>query len=176
MWGGISALAVATGPSLGSVLIDAGGWRWAFLVNLPIAVVAAVVGVRTLEESAIGGPIPDITGIAVITAAVAGLALAITQGSDWGWTSGRVLGAFAVAVVLTPVAVARSRTHAAPAIDLTVFESRTVALANAGTLTYAIGFFSMLLANVLFLTTVWDYSTLRAGLAITPGPLVVAPL
>ena len=35
MWGGVSALAVATGPSLGSVLIDAGGWRWAFFVNLP---------------------------------------------------------------------------------------------------------------------------------------------
>jgi EmrB/QacA subfamily drug resistance transporter len=176
MWGGISALAVATGPSLGSVLIDAGGWRWAFIVNLPIALVAAIIARRVLEESAVGGPIPDIVGIGVITVAVAGLALAITQGSDWGWTSGRVLGAFAAAIVLAPVAVARSRTHPAPAIDLTVFESRTVALANAGTLTYAIGFFSMLLANVLFLTTVWDYSTLRAGLAITPGPLVVADL
>ena len=36
MWGGISALAVATGPSLGAVLIDAGGWRWAFFINLPV--------------------------------------------------------------------------------------------------------------------------------------------
>src|SRR3990170_7378908 len=42
MWGGISALAVATGPSLGSVLIDAGGWRWAFYVNLPIAAIALI--------------------------------------------------------------------------------------------------------------------------------------
>jgi EmrB/QacA subfamily drug resistance transporter len=176
MWGGISALAVATGPSLGSVLIDAGGWRWAFLVNLPVALVAAIAARRSLEESAVGGPVPDLVGVGVITVAVAALALAITQGSDWGWTSGRVLGALVVAIALVPIAVQRSRSHVAPAIDLRVFESRTVTLANAGTLLYAIGFFSMLLANVLFLTTVWEYSTLRAGLAITPGPLVVAAL
>jgi NTE family protein len=57
---------------------------------------------------------------------------------------------------------------------LELFQSRTVALANAATLAYAVGFFGMLLGNVLFLTAVWHYSTLRAGLAITPGPLVVA--
>jgi NTE family protein len=51
-----------------------------------------------------------------------------------------------------------------------------VVLANAATFLDAIGFFGMLLANVLFLTSVWHYSTLAAGLAITPGPLVVAAL
>jgi EmrB/QacA subfamily drug resistance transporter len=176
MWGGISALAVATGPSLGSLLVDAGGWRWAFLVNLPVAAVAALVGRRVLTEAAAGGRAPDLLGVGVVTVAVAALALGITQGSEWGWTTWRVLGAFAAAFVLGTFAVARSRTHAAPAIDLAIFRSRTVALANAGTLVYAIGFFAMLLGNVLFLTSVWHYSTLRAGLAITPGPLVVAAL
>jgi MFS family permease len=176
MWGGISALAVATGPSVGSVLVDAGGWRWAFIVNLPVAIVAAVAARRALEESAAGGPAPDLLGVGLVTVAVAAVALGITQGSGWGWTSWRVLAAFVVAAVLAPVAVQRSRGHVAPAIDLGVFRSRTVALANAGTLAYAIGFFAMLLGNVLFLTRVWEYSTLRAGLAITPGPLVVAAL
>jgi EmrB/QacA subfamily drug resistance transporter len=176
MWGGISALAVATGPSLGSVLIDAGGWRWAFIVNLPVALVAGLAARRVITESSVGGPVPDLAGVAIITMAVASLALGITQGDEWGWSSWRVLGAFAIAALLGPLAVQRSRTHAAPAIDLKVFESRTVALANAATLAYAIGFFAMLLANVLFLTTVWHYSILKAGLAITPGPLVVATL
>lgn len=176
MWGGISALAVATGPSLGSLLVDTGGWRWAFLVNLPVAAVAALVGRRVLTEAAAGGRAPDLLGVGVVTVAVAALALGITQGSEWGWTTWRVLGAFAAALVLGPLAVARSQTHPAPAIDLAIFRSRTVALANAGTLVYSIGFFAMLLGNVLFLTSVWEYSTLRAGLAITPGPLVVAAL
>jgi EmrB/QacA subfamily drug resistance transporter len=176
MWGGISALAVATGPSLGSVLVDAGGWRWAFIVNLPVALVAAIAARRHLVESAAGGPVPDLVGVGIVTVAVAALALGITQGSEWGWTSWRVLGALGVAGVLVPTVLQRSRRHPVPAIDLDVFRSRTVALANAGTMTYAIGFFAMLLGNVLFLTSVWGYSTLRAGLAITPGPLVVAAL
>ncbi|HAS13286.1 MAG TPA: hypothetical protein DCS55_22670 [Acidimicrobiaceae bacterium] len=55
-------------------------------------------------------------------------------------------------------------------------QHRFVALANAGTVLYAVGFFAMLLGNVLFLTSVWGWSTLAAGLAITPGPIVVALL
>jgi EmrB/QacA subfamily drug resistance transporter len=177
MWGGITALAVATGPSLGSVLIDAGGWRWAFFINLPVAAVAAVLARRSLRESAVGGPPPDVAGIAMITVAVAALALGITQGSEgWGWADPRTLTAFAIAAVLGPTTYRRARVHPSPAIDLRLFENRTVALANAATLFYGIGFFAMLLGNVLFLTGVWGYSTLAAGLAITPGPLVVAGL
>jgi EmrB/QacA subfamily drug resistance transporter len=176
LWGGISALAVAVGPSLGSVLIDAGGWRWAFLVNLPVLAVAVVAARRVLAESVVGGPAPDLLGVALLSLAVASLALGITQGEDWGWSSAPVLGALALAAGLGVLAVRRARRHPAPAIDLSLFENRTVALANAATVAYALGFFAMLLANVLFLTTVWQYSTLKAGLAITPGPLVVAAL
>lgn len=176
MWGGISALAVATGPSLGAVLIDAGGWRWAFFVNLPVLAVVALVTTRVVSETVVGGPRPDLLGVAVLSLAVAALALGITQGEDWGWASGPVLGALAAAVGLGVTAVRRARVHPAPAIDLSLLANRTVALANAATIAYAVGFFAMLLANVLFLTEVWGYSTLKAGLAITPGPLVVAAL
>lgn len=176
MWGGISALAVATGPSLGAVLIDSGGWRWAFFINLPVLAVVSVATRRVVRESVVGGPPPDLVGVVLLSLAVASLALGITQTDAWGWTSPAVLGALAASAVLGMVAVQRARVHAAPAIDLTLFENRTVALANAATVAYAVGFFAMLLANVLFLTSVWGYSTLRAGLAITPGPLVVAAL
>jgi EmrB/QacA subfamily drug resistance transporter len=176
LWGGISALAVATGPSLGSVLIDAGGWRWAFLVNLPVLAVVLVVTTRVVAESVVGGPAPDLVGVALLSLAVASLAVGITQGEDWGWSSGRVVGALVLAVALGATAVRRAARHPAPAIDLSLFENRTVALANAATIAYAVGFFAMLLSNVLFLTTVWGWSTLKAGLAITPGPLVVAVL
>jgi EmrB/QacA subfamily drug resistance transporter len=176
MWGGIAALGVATGPSLGSVLIQAGGWRWAFYVNLPVTVLAGLAARRYAKESVVGGPAPDLLGVAMVSVAVAGLALGITQGQSWGWTSPGVLAAFAAAAVLGPLTVVRARRHPAPAIDLRVFESRTATLANAATLAYAIGFFAMLLANVLFLTTVWHFTTLQAGLAITPGPLMVAAL
>src|SRR5688500_10837570 len=76
MWGGVSALAVATGPSLGSVLIDAGGWRWAFFVNLPVALVAGVATRRVVPESINGGRGPDILGVALLPAGVDGTARA----------------------------------------------------------------------------------------------------
>ena len=176
MWGGISALAVATGPSLGAVLIDAGGWRWAFFINLPVLLVVGLVTTRVVSETVVGGPAPDLVGVAALSFAVGLLALGITQGDEWGWSSPAVLGSLLGAVVLGIASVRRARVHPAPAIDLSLFENRTVALANAATVAYAIGFFAMLLANVLVLTEVWGYSTLKAGLAITPGPLVVAAL
>src|SRR5688572_2423247 len=176
MWGGISALAVATGPSLGAVLIDAGGWRWAFFINLPVLLVVGLVTTRVVTETVVGGPPPDLVGVAALSFAVGLLALGITQGDEWGWSSPAVVGSLLGAAVLGIASVRRARVNPAPAIDLTLFENRTVALAHAATVAYAIGFFAMLLANVLFLTEVWGYSTLKAGLAITPGPLVVAAL
>ena len=59
-------------------------------------------------------------------------------------------------------------------LDLSLFSARSFSVANAAVVLYAMGFYAMLLSNVLFLTGVWHYSILRAGLAITPGPLVVA--
>src|SRR5438270_701199 len=87
----------------------------------------ALSAYSVVTESVVGGPFPDLIGIGLISAAVASVALASTQGGHWGWTSSRVLGAFALAALLAPLAIRRSATHAAPAIDLKVFETRSVA-------------------------------------------------
>ena len=50
-WGGIGALAVATGPSLGAAIVSAGGWRWAFFVNIPVGLFVLLFGRRVLTES-----------------------------------------------------------------------------------------------------------------------------
>lgn len=175
LWGGVGALAVATGPSLGAAIVDAGGWRWAFYVNVPVAVVAFLMGRGVLPDDrpAVQAP-PDLLGVGLVTGALSGLVLALSQGQEWGWRDPRVLGAGAGAVLLGAWFVRRCRTHSEPVLDLTLFRSRAFAIANAATLAYAVGFFAMLLGNILFLTGVWHYSILRAGLAVTPGPLVVA--
>ena len=59
-------------------------------------------------------------------------------------------------------------------LDLTLFESQSFRWANAAMLIFAVGFSAMFLGNVLFLTGVWHYSILRAGMAISVGPLIVA--
>ena len=176
MWGGVGALAVATGPSLGALLISAGGWRWAFYVNLPVGAVAWMVGRRVLHDSRSDEvrARPDYLGVVLVSTALAALVLGISEGPSWGWSSGQVVACFVMAVVLGASFLYRSAHHAEPVLDLRLFSSRSFSVANAATLLYAMGFFAMLLGNILFLTSVWHYSILRAGLAVTPGPLVVA--
>jgi EmrB/QacA subfamily drug resistance transporter len=176
LWGGVGALAVATGPSLGAALITVGGWRWAFFVNLPIGLVAWLVGRRVLVESRAEGTQgrPDYGGVAVLVGALAALVLGISEGPTWGWGSARIIVCFAIVPGLGAIFLYRSARHPEPVLDLTLFAARSFSVTNAATVLYAMGFYAMLLGNVLFLTGVWHYSILRAGLAITPGPLVVA--
>jgi MFS family permease len=100
--------------------------------------------------------------------------LAISQGPSWGWTSGRIIGGFVLAVILFAIFLVRSSRHTEPVLDLQLFRARSFSVANSMALLYSMGFFAMLLGNILFLTSVWHYTILRAGLAVTPGPLVVA--
>lgn len=176
LWGGIGALAVATGPSLGGLLVSGPGWRWVFFVNLPIGAVGYLVGRRVLTETAAvhSTARPDYAGVALVSATLAALVLGITEGPSWGWSSGRIVACFVGAVIVGALFLRRSSRHREPVLDLTLFRSRSFSVANAATVLYAMGFFAMLLGNILFLTGVWHYSVLRAGLAVTPGPLVVA--
>ncbi len=176
LWGGIGALAVATGPSLGALLITGFGWRAAFFVNLPVGLVAWIAGRRTLERTpgTDSASRPDYPGVAFLSLALGGLVLAISEGPTWGWSNGRVVAGFAGGVVLLVIFLVRSRRHPEPVLDLTLFRARSFSVANTAAFLYSMGFFAMLLGNILFLTSVWHYSILRAGLAVTPGPLVVA--
>jgi EmrB/QacA subfamily drug resistance transporter len=176
LWGGVGALAVATGPSFGAALITVGGWRWAFFVNLPIGALAWIAGRRVLSTTVPRRPEakPDYLGALLIAITLASLVLGISQGPTWGWTSSRIIACFAIALVVGTIFLFRSAHHPEPVLDLTLFRTRSFSVANLATFLYAMGFFAMLLGNILFLTSVWHYSILFAGLAVTPGPLVVA--
>ena len=176
LWGGVGALAVATGPSLGAALITVGGWRWAFFVNVPIGAAAWIAGRRFLVQASPGTPgsAPDYAGAVLVAVTLSALVLGITEGPTWGWSSAPVVACFAGALVVGTVFLLRSARHPEPVLDLTLFRTRSFSVANAATFLYAMGFFAVLLGNILFLTSVWHYPILEAGLAVTPGPLVVA--
>ena len=176
LWGGIGALAVATGPSLGAAIVSAGGWRFAFFVNIPVGVFVLLAGRNVLAESPKDDTAgrPDYLGVVLMSLSMAALVLAVSEGSTWGWADARILSALAIALVGGAVFVHRTRHHDNPVIDPTLFASPSFVLANTATVVYAAGFFAMLLGNILFLTGVWGYSIMSAGLAVTPGPLVVA--
>ena len=130
LWGGIGALAVATGPSLGALLITGFGWRAAFYVNLPVGLVAWLVGRRVIAKSNGSGSTssPDYPGVILLSAALALVVLAISEGPTWGWTSARILAGFAVALVLLFSFLFRSARHEEPVLDLTLFRARSFSL------------------------------------------------
>jgi EmrB/QacA subfamily drug resistance transporter len=175
LWGATGAVAAAAGPSLGGLLVDWQGWRAVFFVNLAIGLPALLPARRLLRESREPQALfPDAVGALLLAAGVGALALAIVQGPQWHWGSARTVGAFAAGAVLLAAFLERSRRHRAPVIELSLFRVRSFAVANAGGFVFATGFYALLLCNVLFLTGVWHYSILRAGVALTPGPLMAA--
>ena len=170
----VSAAAAGLGPSLGGLLVTAADWRLVFLVNVPIGVAAVLLARRRLAESRAPGRrrIPDLPGTLLFACAIGALVLGIVQGQQWGWGSAPILGCLAGALTCGAVVVWRCTWHRSPVIDLSLLKIRTVSVANAMTVIGAAGFFGYTLSNVLFLTGLWRYSVLQAGLALTVGPVV----
>ncbi|WP_227979262.1 MFS transporter [Nocardia spumae] len=168
-----AALAAGIGPALGGFLIDIADWRLVFAVNVPIGILTVVAAVLWLDEAKEAGGRRNPDGIAVVCSAggFGLIALGIVKGNDWGWTDWRTAAALLAGVVLILVVARRCATHPAPLIEPRILADRTVAVASASTFVFAAAFYAYLLTNVLFLTSVWHYSTLRAGLAMTPAPL-----
>jgi len=176
LWGASAAVAAATGPVLGGVLVDDIGWRSVFYVNVPLVVLVVVVARRLLDESrdAEHGSVPDLLGTGLLAGGVGAIALGIVKSSQWTWADRRTLIAVAVGLGLLVAFIGRSSFVAAPALELGLFRIRSFAVANLAAVVFAAGFYALLLANVLFLTGHWGYSELAAGAAITPGPLTAA--
>ncbi|HEY1651745.1 MAG TPA: DHA2 family efflux MFS transporter permease subunit [Acidimicrobiales bacterium] len=172
LWSAVGGAAAAFGPPIGGLLVQA-SWRWVFLVNLPLSVLALVFGVRILAE--VRDPAAhksDMIGAALLSISVASLVAGIVQGSSWGWGSARIVGAFVVAAAAGTWLVVRSFRHEYPILEPAVIRHRAVALADVSSLVFFGGFGALVLGGVLFLTGVWHESVLRTGFMIAPGPLL----
>ncbi len=171
LWGAAAAAAAAVGPTLGGALVELSDWRLVFLVNLPIGAAVVLLGRKALRERPqLDSRLPDLPGALMLALSLALVTLAIVEGNDWGWVSTATLGCFAAAAVLLGGMIWRSRTHPRPIVEPALFAHSSFRLGNFGTLLFAAAFFSLILGNVVFLTSIWGYSVLQAGAATLPGP------
>ena len=177
-WTAIGGLAAALGPVIGGLLVEA-SWHWVFLINVPVAAVTLVAGLRVLPRGHQAGagpkdePRPDVLGAALLTAAVGLLALALVKADSWGWASARVIGVIAAAGILGALFWWRSTRHPAPVIEPHLFRLPAFGTATAAGLLFGTAFGAMLLLVTLWCQDVWGWSALKAGLAVAPGPLMV---
>ena len=173
--GAAGALGVASGPTLGALLVSAFGWRSAFWVNVPVCAVLVVMAARAVREPArLATPRPDAGAAVVITLAVAALVWGISRAEEHGWGDATVIGLLLASAALLAVVVHRTRRHPVPLLPPSLFADRTFRVANAATFVFGAAFAANILNNVLFLRTVWSYGVVRAGLFSVLAPVVVA--
>jgi Arabinose efflux permease len=167
-WGAVGSGGAIAGQLLGGVVTDLFGWRWIFLINVPIGVVTLVVARRNLHESrAEDRPVLDVRGAVVLTVALAAAILALTRYGEGGhaasatWLLGVALAAFAVLVVA-------ERGHRAPLMAGRLFRIGGVARANALLAVDAGALGASLFFTTLYLQVVLGYSPLAVGAAFAP--------
>lgn len=178
LWGAVSGLAAALGPSLGAAVVDALGWRWAFFLNLPLGLIAWWLGRSRLTEwrDAKGDASLDGVGIGLLITAVGALAYGIVEADVLGWRSQSVLGALSGGILLLAVFVVWASRRLNPAVDLSLFAEPSYRYVNLASFVFGIAFSMMFFAMFFFLMQVWHYPLPRAGLAVSPGPLLVVPV
>ena len=188
-YGATASVGFVLGLVLGGVLVQTGGWRAVFFVNVPICLVCAVVGRRKLPAGPTAETRPhlDVIGAGLVTAGMAVLVYAPTAGVDSGWTSAPFLGALALSAALLAVFVRHEQRSPRPLLPLSIFRSRTLAAGDGITLLLGAWNASEVLLLSLYAQQVLGYSPLLTGLIVLPqglaglvrgafGPSVVARL
>ena len=94
IWGAVGAVAGAAGPTLGALVVENFGWRWAFFINLPVGIVSFFLGRRVLPEGREANPgrLPDPLGVVLLAGGLALAAYGIVMTDDWGWASTSFVG------------------------------------------------------------------------------------
>jgi EmrB/QacA subfamily drug resistance transporter len=177
LWGAVGGLAAAVGPSLGSWVTASAGWPWAFYINLPVGLWALWRSASHVEEAVKPEQLRsvDVIGLLLLMFAVGAIALAIVETGESRWPTQQIVlvGTGGLMAVACFVFWARIRPHAL--IDLSLFQHRTYRFVNAATLVFGTAFSMMFLGFFFFMIGVWHYTLPQAGLAVTPGPLLVMP-
>jgi len=169
IWGGMNGLAMAVGPTIGGMLVDAFGWRSLFWAILPVAAVTGVLGIARVPESS--DPHDrglDLVGqiVAVVTLAV--LCFGFIEGPKWGFTTWPILSCFALSVIGLWAFLLVEHRSASPLVPLSIFRGSafSAALADATLMTF--GMYGLLFVLPLFLQAVEADTATRAGIELLP--------
>ncbi|MBL0888547.1 MFS transporter [Myceligenerans indicum] len=164
--GSLMAAGFTTGAILGGLLTDLLSWRWAFLINVPIAVAVLATAPIVLQESrAHERTRLDIPGALTATLALLALVHGLTHAAETTWTDPVTLAALAAAVVLLAVFVAVERAVPVPLVPLRMLTRPSVAWGNvAGLLAFATET-SLVFLLTIYLQKVLGYTPLAAGLS-----------
>jgi len=169
IWAALAAVGIGLGPLAGGLLIEWFDWSAVFLLNVPVALAAVLLGIRFVPESR--DPQPggfDIAGAALSTAGFTVLVYAIIEAPNTGWGSATILGLLAAALALLAGFVAWERHTAHPMLDLGFFRNPRF---SVGTVAVSVAFFALLggiFGLTQYLQFAHGYSAIEAGAIMSP--------
>ena len=170
----------ASGFSLGLVLggvLTELGWRWTFLLPVPIAIALLAVGRRVIPHdrgAALSRRRFDVPGAVTLTTGMLLLVRTIVEAPDQGWASAQTIGAFALSAILLSLFVAIERRSAAPLVRLGILRSSSLVRANLGMMTMFGAYVGFQFVMTLYLQTLNGWSAIETALAFLPAGLLVA--
>lgn len=164
--GALMSAGFTTGAILGGLLTDLLSWRWAFFINVPVALAVLLVAPTVIKESRPDErPKLDVPGAVSVTLGLLAIVFGLTQAGEHGWGSSSALLPLAVGIVLLLVFYAVERKVAAPLVPIGVLGKRSVAWGNLAGLIAFLTETSLVFLLTLYLQEVLGFSALAAGLS-----------
>ncbi len=179
---GINVMAVyiglTVGPPLGGFITDAVGWRWIFLINIPIGIIVLLWGWFMLPRSEReSGPRLDWFGSVLLGAFLVCLLVPLTFSVQWGWASPATIGLLALSAVSLVAFIFHERRVESPILDLDlVLKNRLFAAANTAALLNYMALYGIGLLTAIFLELVQGRSASLTGWLLLSQPLLMAAL
>jgi EmrB/QacA subfamily drug resistance transporter len=176
VWGAIAGAGGAVGLLLGGVIVQLLSWRWIFFINVPIGAVVLALTPRIVPESRSESTATkryDAEGAVAITLGTIALVFTLIKADSWGWTSGRTLAGFAIAIVLIAAFLVIERRQRDPLMPLRIFSNRSLAASDATMFLVAAALFGMFYFCTLYLQQVLGFSALKTGVAYLPLTLTL---
>ena len=175
IWAGVSALALAIGPLVGGVITQRISWSWIFFINIPVGILGIVAAYLFIDESRDTSheQRPDVPGLFTSALGLFALSYALIEANSYGWTSARILAAFAVAVVALAVFVLLELHQRLPMLELALFRNKTFTGANTVMLLVGLAMFGVFFYVSLYVQQVLGYSPTQAGASFLPWTVLI---
>ncbi|WP_226502230.1 MFS transporter [Pseudomonas sp. MWU16-30317] len=173
-----NGLGLAIGPVAGGLIVAAWGWRWVFLLNVPLILIGLALVWRHVEESAAAddGQGLDLAGLLLLTLTLPFWVLVLVRGGSWGWSSPTTLGLLAWAALLLVILIVVERRVAAPLLRFDFLARPAFSGACLATAGLAFFYCAAFLLMPLYLADVRGLSSAAVGLLLLPTTAVLALL